>query len=80
TQRLESVGRLAGGIAHDLNNILSPVLMGADLLLDSARHPDDRNLLELIKASALRGAAILKQLLMFGRGEGEGLAVLQLEP
>ena len=80
TQRLESVGRLAGGIAHDLNNILSPVLMGADLLLDSARAPDDRNLLELIKASAQRGAAILKQLLMFGRGEGEGLVALQLEP
>ena len=80
TQRLESVGRLAGGIAHDLNNILSPVLMGSDLLLDSVRNPDDRNLLELIKASAQRGAAILKQLLMFGRGEGEGLVVLQLEP
>ena len=80
TQRLESVGRLASGIAHDLNNILSPVLMGADLLLDSARDPDDRNLLGMIKSSAERGAAILRQLLLFGRGEEEGHAVLDLEP
>ena len=80
TQRLESVGRLASGIAHDLNNILSPVLLGADLLLDSAREPGDRDLLEVIKTSAQRGAAILQQLLMFGRGEKEGLVVLHLEP
>ena len=80
TQRLESVGRLASGIAHDLNNILSPVLLSADLLLDAAREPGDRELLEVIKASAQRGAAILQQLLMFGRGEKEGLVVLHLEP
>ena len=80
TQRLESVGRLASGIAHDLNNILSPVLMGSELLLDAARDPDDRNLLELIQASALRGAAILRQLLMFGRGEPEASAPLQVGP
>ena len=80
TQRLESVGRLAGGIAHDLNNILSPVLMGADLLLDVVRDPDGRNLLEMIKSSAERGAAILRQLLMFGRGGEESHAVLRLEP
>ena len=80
TQRLESVGRLASGIAHDLNNILSPVLLGADLLLDTARDPDERNLLGMIKSSAQRGAAILQQLLMFGRGEKEGLIVLHLEP
>ena len=80
TQRLDSVGRLASGIAHDLNNILAPVLMGADLLLDSARDSDERNLLGMIKSSAQRGAAILKQLLTFGRGGGEELVVLQVEP
>ncbi|MGD9612641.1 MAG: PAS domain S-box protein [Kiritimatiellia bacterium] len=80
TQRLESVGRLASGIAHDLNNILSPVLMGADLLLDSVRDSNDRTLLDLIKSSAQRGAAILRQLLMFGRGDDDGHAVLHLEP
>lgn len=80
TQRLESVGRLASGIAHDLNNILAPVLTGAELLLDTARNPDERNLLELIKASALRGATILRQLLMFGRGEPDARASLQVGP
>jgi PAS domain S-box-containing protein len=80
TQRLESVGRLASGIAHDLNNILSPVLMGADLLLDSVQDPNGRNLLEMVKSSAQRGAAILRQLLTFGRGEEEGRDVLDLEP
>ncbi len=79
-QRLESVGRLASGIAHDLNNILSPVLMGSDLLLETVRDPADRDLLELIKASSLRGAAILRQLLMFGRGEQEERDVLPLGP
>ena len=80
TQRLESVGRLAGGIAHDLNNILSPVLMGADLLLDVVPDPNGRNLLDMIKSSAQRGAGILRQLLMFGRGEGETHGALDVEP
>jgi PAS domain-containing protein len=42
TQRLESVGRLASGIAHDLNNILAPMLMGPDLLLETVRSPAER--------------------------------------
>ena len=79
TQRLESVGRLASGIAHDLNNILAPMLMGPDLLLETVRSPAERKLLELIKANAARGAAILRQLLMFGRGEPEARAPLRLD-
>ncbi len=80
TQRLESVGRLASGIAHDLNNLLTPMLMGPDLLLETIRDPADRRMLELIKASAERGAAILRQLLMFGRGSPEARAPLQVGP
>ena len=80
TQRLESVGRLASGIAHDLNNILSPVLLGADLLLDSVQDPGGRDLLDMIKTSSQRGAAILRQLLLFGRGEEDGHGALALEP
>lgn len=80
TQRLESVGRLASGIAHDLNNILSPVLLGTDLLLDSLRNPADRELLDMMKSSAQRGADVLRQLLLFGRGEEESHVVLPLEP
>ncbi|MGD9781389.1 MAG: PAS domain S-box protein [Kiritimatiellia bacterium] len=79
-QRLESVGRLASGIAHDMNNILAPMLMAPDLLLETVRDPAGRELLELIKSSARRGAAILRQLLMFGRGEPEARAPLQVGP
>ena len=71
-QRLESIGTLAGGIAHDLNNVLTPILMGLEGL--SLRHPDQgtRRILELMKTTVLRGASIVRQVLSFARGiEGE---------
>lgn len=80
TQRLESVGRLASGIAHDLNNILSPVMLGPDLLRETVRDPSALEILDMIQSSAKRGAAILKQLLMFGRGEEEECIALGLGP
>ncbi|MGH8018388.1 MAG: response regulator [Opitutaceae bacterium] len=67
-QRLESVGRLAGGIAHDINNILVPVLMGAGMLRPQLEDPEQQSLIDTIEASARRGAAIVKQLLQFSRG------------
>ena len=72
TQRLESLGRLAGGIAHDLNNILAPVLMVAGLLRQEVKTADGLALLDMVETSARRGAGIIRQLLTFGRGvEGE---------
>ena len=67
SQRLESVSRLASGVAHDLNNILVPVLMGAGMLGARIRDPDQQSIIETIEASARRGAAIVKQLLQFSR-------------
>lgn len=67
-QRLESVGTLASGVAHDLNNILSPVLMGVELL---ELRPQDENtlgVLNMMKESARRGVDTVKQLLTFARG------------
>ncbi len=76
-QRLESVGRLAGGVAHDVNNILAPVLLGASLLRHAALDESQRSLLETMEASARRGASIIRQLLVFSRGaEGERGPVL----
>ena len=76
TQRLESVGRLASGIAHDLNNILSPMLMVAPLFREVAKDPELRNMLDLVETNAQRGSNIIKQLLTFGRGlEGERVPV-----
>ena len=76
TQRLESVGRLASGIAHDLNNILAPMLMVPPLLREVVKDPELRNMLDLVETNAQRGSNIIKQLLTFGRGmEGERVPV-----
>ena len=71
-QRLESIGTLASGIAHDLNNILAPMLISAQVL--EMRLPDEssKKLLRILVANAKRGANLVKQVLSFGRGlEGE---------
>jgi PAS domain S-box-containing protein len=76
SQRLESVGRLASGIAHDLNNILAPMLMSAPVLREAISDPDIRQLVDTIETSAVRGAGVIKQLLTFSRGvEGERVPV-----
>ena len=77
-QRLESIGTLASGIAHDLNNILSPILMSAGILRREITDPDNAKMLDIIEGSAERGAGIVKQVLTFARGvDGERV---QLQP
>ncbi len=72
TQRVESIGRLAGGIAHDMNNILAPIMMSAPLLRMALPRADIERTLATIESSAKRGADLVKQLLMFSRGiEGD---------
>jgi two-component system, cell cycle sensor histidine kinase and response regulator CckA len=74
--RLESLGRLSAGLAHDLNNILLPIMMAEELLRDFVTAPTAVELLDSIEVSARRGAQVLKQLLMFGRGtSGERVLV-----
>ena len=63
TQRMESIGALAGGIAHDLNNVLAPILIVTELLRDKLADPEGREMLDLAKASAQRGAEMVKQIL-----------------
>jgi PAS domain S-box-containing protein len=73
-QRLESVGTLASGIAHDLNNILTPILSIAQLLPLKFPHLDHstQELLQMLELSAKRGAALVNQVLTFTRGvEGQ---------
>ncbi len=77
-QRLDSVGRLAGGIAHDLNNILAPVLMAPAVLRENLVDPSANEILDAIEISANRGAAIIRQLLTFSRGGGGERAPVQL--
>ncbi|MEN3943174.1 PAS domain S-box protein [Prosthecobacter sp. SYSU 5D2] len=73
-QRMESIGTLAGGIAHDLNNALTPILMSIELLKLTETDDTRMNVLNTIAKSTQRGADMVKQVLSFARGvEGEQL-------
>jgi PAS domain S-box-containing protein len=75
-QRMESIGTLAGGIAHDLNNILAPIMMSIDILKTLSDDPQARSILETIEISSKRGADIVRQVLSFARGmEGERVEI-----
>ncbi len=67
-QRLESVGTLASGIAHDLNNVLTPILMSVQLLKIKFPEPQHQPLLKMLESNVKRGAALIKQVLSFARG------------
>ena len=76
SQRMESIGTLAGGIAHDLNNVLAPIMMSIELLKLQERSAQKQGILATIESSAKRGADLVKQVLSFARGvEGRQLAV-----
>jgi PAS domain S-box-containing protein len=71
-QRVESLGTLAGGMAHDLNNVLTPILMAMPLLREENLSEEARKLLETLDESVRRGADMVKQVLTFARGvQGE---------
>ena len=77
TQRLESIGTLASGVAHDLNNILVPILMAVPLLRGNASPKERGNLLKTIETSARRGADIVRQVLTFARGTSGDRVLVQ---
>lgn len=75
-QRMESIGTLAGGIAHDLNNILSPIMMAVDMLRMNAADEKTIKWLDIMKENAERGAELVRQVLTFARGmAGERIPV-----
>jgi len=75
-QRMESIGTLAGGVAHDLNNVLAPILMSIDLLRLTSHDERSRAVLSTIETSAKRGAEMVKQILSFARGvEGQRMKI-----
>ena len=75
-QRLEAVGHLAGGVAHDFNNVLAAILSYADLAADAVTDPGALADLESIQGAARRGAGLTRQLLQFSRREsGEATVV-----
>jgi PAS domain S-box-containing protein len=71
-QRIESIGVIAGGIAHDLNNSLSPVLMGLQMLRQQHCDEESRRMLAVMEDNTHRSADMVRQVLLFSRGrEGE---------
>jgi PAS domain S-box-containing protein len=67
-QRMESIGTLASGIAHDLNNVLTPILISVQLLDRSERDESKRRILATVEASVKRGADMIRQVLSFAKG------------
>jgi PAS domain S-box-containing protein len=75
-QRMESIGTLAGGIAHDLNNVLSPIIMAVELLRLRNDDSISQGVLDTVETSARRGADMVQQVLSFARGvEGDRLLI-----
>ncbi len=75
-QRMESLGILSGGIAHDLNNILTPIMLSIDILKSTAVDPHTKSIIETIEMSARRGSDIVQQVLSFARGmEGQRIVI-----
>jgi PAS domain S-box-containing protein len=79
-QRLESLGALASGIVHDLNNVLTPIQGVAQLLPRTLPNLDERNqrLLTMLVESSKRGSSLVKQILAFARGMDGQRTVLQV--
>jgi two-component system, cell cycle sensor histidine kinase and response regulator CckA len=76
TQRMESIGTLASGIAHDLNNVLTPLLLSTQLLAADEVEPQRQRILEGMRSTVERGGAMIRQVLTFARGvEGDKTVV-----
>jgi two-component system cell cycle sensor histidine kinase/response regulator CckA len=78
-QRMESIGTLASGIAHDLNNVLTPILMTAQLLETQLHDDYSKRLLPILITNARRGASLVKQVLSFARGLEGKFTLIQIK-
>lgn len=78
-QRLESIGILASGIAHDLNNVLSPILMSLQLLEKKFSDKQTQQLIKILDTNVQRGADLIKQVLSFAKGVSGKLIILPIK-
>lgn len=78
-QRLESIGMLAAGIAHDLNNVLAPIGLAAPMLRASAATAGERRMLDTVSNCVARGAGLVRQILGFAHGIGGEPRLVQVK-
>jgi PAS domain S-box-containing protein len=78
-QRMESIGTLAGGIAHDLNNVLTPLLFSVHVLREKISDDEGQQMLDILESNVRRGAGLVKQVLEFGRGVKGDRILLQVK-
>jgi two-component system cell cycle sensor histidine kinase/response regulator CckA len=75
-QRMESIGTLAGGIAHDINNVLTPMMLSLQLLQEKFTDNESQKLINILERSTQCGASLVKQVQSFARGvQGERVAL-----
>jgi hypothetical protein len=78
-QRMETIGMLASGVVHDLNNILSPIIMALQMLRMRFTDEKSRQLIDSLEVSAQRGANLVRQILSFVRGIESKRTTLQIK-
>ncbi|HWZ93603.1 MAG TPA: PAS domain S-box protein [Opitutaceae bacterium] len=80
SQRIESIGMLAAGLAHDLNNVLAPIMLAAPMLRMGMSSPRDLRILDTLEQNAARGAGLVKQILGFAHSTTGDLRPTQVRP
>jgi len=79
SEKMKTIGLLAGGIAHDLNNVLAPILMSVQVLQQKMKDEKVKTLLNILEKNAKRGGDIVRQVLAFARGTGGEMGPLQVK-
>jgi PAS domain S-box-containing protein len=79
-QRQDCLGMLAGGIAHDLNNILQPVAMSVEMLQESRPDSESHEILDMMSGNLRRASELIRHILKFTVGSRSEPSVVELEP
>ncbi len=77
-QRVENIGMIASGIAHDMNNVLTPIMASLELLKQKLTDEKSKKRISMLESSVHRGKSLMEQILLFARGQEGDMAVLDL--
>jgi PAS domain S-box-containing protein len=77
-QRVENIGMIASGIAHDMNNVLTPIMASLEMLKQKLTDEKSQKRISMLETSAHRGKSLMEQILLFARGQEGEMSVLDL--